>query len=394
MFESSIETVLSAIVLVAGGILCVLVGKRLSISPLLTTILFVWHTALGTFYSWYALVYGGDPLEYYMRAQFDYVGPTLGTDFIVWITSLPVSLGFPFWPTSYLFNVVGALGLVVWAAALRDTGARLTSGGFGSVLTALYLFLPSLSFWTSGIGKDAISFLCVATFLWASLEFRERKLATVAAVLLMFPVRPHIAGLMLIGLLVGTVLASDLKASTRMAMTVGGAIAAFFAIPVAMFYAGTGQFSTIAEYIGDRQTKNLNGGSSLDITSMNPAMRLATFLYRPFPNEATALDQLAAAAENMLLIALTLFGIVVIYRAGMLRVFRRYGTAAVYGLLCTGLLSQVIANLGLATRQKWMAVPALMFVVLGAWQILMEDRARNRQRKQFVRYAQVAGARP
>jgi hypothetical protein len=112
---------------------------------------------------------------------------------------------------------------------------------------------------------------------------------------------------------------------------------------------------------------------------MNPAMRLFTFTYRPLPNEAAGSDQLAASVENVLLIAVTALAFVLVYRAGPLTVFRRFSVSATYGCLCLGLLSQVIANLGLATRQKWMALPALLFVVLGAWQIRAEQRSRERR---------------
>ncbi len=390
MFESLNELVLSAIVLLASGILCVIVGKRVSVHPLLTAILFVWHTALGTYYSSFVLSHGGDPLEYYMRARFDFVQPTLGTDFIVWITSIPVGFGLPYWPTSYVYNAIGGLALTIFAAALQETGARLFHRDFGSVLFASFLFIPSLSFWTSGIGKDAIAFLSVALFLWSTVRMNERKTAAAAAVLIMLPVRPHIAGLMLIAILAGILMAPNIRATARLIMTIAASTAVGFAVPLALIYAGTGSFGSIAEYVSDRQTKNMSGGSSLDITGMNPAMRLFTFLYRPLPNEAAAPEQFAASIENVLLMLVTAFGIIVIYRAGIVRVLRRYGTAATYGVLCILLLSQIIANLGLATRQKWMGLPALLFLVLGAWQILSEKKSRG-SRPPFDHFADVAG---
>jgi hypothetical protein len=393
VFESSNEFVLSAIVLLVGGALCVFVGRRLSVHPLLAAVLFTWHTVLATLYSQYVLTYGGDPLAYYMRARFDFVQPSFGTDFIVWITSIPVSFGFPFWPISYLYNFVGALGLTFFVAALQETGARLRGSGFGSALFIFFAFMPSLSFWTSGIGKDAIAFLSVGLFIWSTIELRRRRLLVAAAVLIMLPVRPHIAGLMLIGALAGILIAPDIRATARLVMTIAASIAAFFAVPLGMVYAGTGRFSSLAEYISDRQTKNTMGGSSLDITGMNPAMRLFTFIYRPLPREASGADQLAASVENLLLIAVTAVGLVIVYRAGPLRVLRRYGVAATYGLLCVVLLSQITANLGLATRQKWMALPALLFVVLGAWRMLAEQRAHNRK-VQFYPYREIAGFRP
>lgn len=390
IFESLNELVLSGIIVLASGAVCVLAGKYLKVHPVLAAVLFAWHTLLATAYNWYVLTEGGDPLNYFVRARFDYVAPSLGTDFIVWITSVPVSLGFPFMAVSYLFNFIGSLGLVFFAAALQDSGARLFHKSFGSILFALFLFIPSMSFWTSGIGKDSLAFLSVSLFLWSTAHLRRRQIAAGIAVLLMIPVRPHIAGIMLIAIVAGGLFAANLRASARVGLTAAAGLAAFFAVPAAMLYAGTGQFSTISDYITDRQEHNLGGGSSIDITGMNPAMRLLTFLYRPLPNEAVGADQLVASAENLLLIAVTLLTIVVAYRAGFVRVFRRYGIALTYTAGCVLLLSQVTANLGLATRQKWMALPALLFVALSAWQMFVEERSRNRALRQY-RFIPVAG---
>jgi hypothetical protein len=114
---------------------------------------------------------------------------------------------------------------------------------------------------------------------------------------------------------------------------------------------------------------------------MNPVMRLFSFIYRPLPNEAVGIDQLAASIDNLFLIGLTLLGIVAIYRAGLLRVLRRFGIPLLYGGGGIILLSQVTANLGLASRQKVMAIPALMLVVLGALAMAREKRLQNKTRR-------------
>ena len=127
----------------------------------------------------------------------------------------------------------------------------------------------------------------------------------------------------------------------------------------------------------------MGGGSSVDITAMNPAFRLLSYLYRPLPTEASGFGQLAESVDNVILIVLTVVGGIAIVRAGPVRVFRTYSIPILYGLACLGVLSQVTANLGLAARQKWMLVPALMLVIIGAWSAMQEkaapDRTKNRR---------------
>ena len=122
----------------------------------------------------------------------------------------------------------------------------------------------------------------------------------------------------------------------------------------------------------------MGGGSSVDISSMNPALRLASYLYRPLPTEASGFSQLAESIDNVILIMLTVIALIAIIRAGAFRIFRTYSIPILYGLSCLVLLSQVTANLGLAARQKWMLVPALMLVVVGAWSTRKENAAPDR----------------
>ena len=167
-------------------------------------LLYVWHTVLGFFYSSYVLTYGGDAWDYYQHAKFDYVQPNLGTEFIAWITSMPVSLGFTYWPLAFLYNAAGAVGLIFFYAALEDVTTADGKSLFTTLLVLVSLLIPSLSFWTSGIGKDAPAFLAVGIFLWSVKAFSRRQIATASAVLIMLPVRPHVAALMVLSVAAGT----------------------------------------------------------------------------------------------------------------------------------------------------------------------------------------------
>jgi hypothetical protein len=375
MFESLNEFVLSAIVLLLGGFLAVLVGRRLGRGSPIVVLLYVWHSVLGYFFSSYVLINGGDAWDYYQQARFDFVEPNLGTEFIAWITSIPVSLGFTYWPLAFFYNFLGSIGLVFFYAALEELTGNRAKSAFTRLLVLLCVLMPSLSFWTAGIGKDSVAFLSVGIFLWSVLAFGKRQTAAVVAVLIMLPVRPHIAVLMVLSVAIGTLFVKDLRTSVRFKMGAISGAAAVFAVPLALVYSGSARFMTLGEFISDRQSQNLEGGSSVNISDMNPAVRLLSFLYRPLPNEAAGFSQLAASFDNLLLVLLTFLGIIAIARAGTLRVFRGQSIAALYALGCAILLSQVTANLGLAVRQKWMAVPALMVVIVAAWSAMQDKRA-------------------
>ena len=96
MLESLNTFVLSALVLLSGGIACFFIGKWLGLRPMMSLSLAFWHISLGYYHASYVLENGGDAFTYYQKAQFDFVEPTLGTGFIVWLSSFPVSLGFSY----------------------------------------------------------------------------------------------------------------------------------------------------------------------------------------------------------------------------------------------------------------------------------------------------------
>ena len=378
LFESLNNLVLSAIVFLLGGALCTAVGRSIGLKAIPAILLYVWHSAWAVWYSSYIQVNGGDAFNYFERARFDFVEPTFGTEFVVWLTSFPASIGLGFWPISFIYNVAGALGLVLFCAALQEITSESGKSLLKRLLILLCLALPSLSFWTSGIGKDSLAFLSVGLFLWSTINFGRRQVGAIAAVICMLMIRPHIACLMVLSIAAGALFVSNVRASVRFGIGALATAAALFAVPLALLYSGSAQFSSLREFISDRQEQNMGGGSSIDITGMNPLLRLLSFLYRPLPNETAGFSQLAASLDNVILIGLTVLGLLMIYRAGFIRVFRRYSIALFYGLSCLVLLSQVTANLGLATRQKWMSVPAVLMIFVGAWSMMAgEKRART-----------------
>jgi hypothetical protein len=393
LFESMNEIVWSLIVLLLGGSLAVVLGRGIGVRPAMAALLYLWHSWWGAFYAAYILINGGDAFSYFERARFDFVEPWFGTQFVIWITSFATSIGLGFWPISLIYNLAGAIGLVFFYAAIREAVGSEARGFIGKALIFVCAFLPSLSFWTSGLGKDSIAFLSVGLFLWAASAFDRRQVGAIISVLVMIAVRPHIAVLMVVSVGVGIIFVKDLRATVRFGMGAISTAAAAFVVPITLLYVGTGRFSSITEYITDRQEHNTGGGSSIDITGMNPLFRFLSFVYRPLPNEASGFSQLAASADNLILIALTALGIAAIYRAGFVRVFRTHSITLLYGLGCLLLLSQVTANLGLAMRQKWMAVPALILVFVAAWATARQDAAKKR-RAQYRLVAAPAPALP
>ena len=359
--------VLSAVIMLLGGMVAAMFGNWLSIGRVTSVLLYCWHTVFAVAYYLLILSTGGDAIAYYQRAQIDAVSLKAGTDFVIWFTSFPVDWGFSFLATSLLYNVFGALGLLLLFASLKEETDTDDGHGIGALICIGLVLLPSLSFWSSTVGKDSIAFMAVTLFAWSSLHLQRRFAGVLIAVLIMFAVRPHMAVLMIMSVGAGALLQQRLGGAVRMGFGLAAAAAAAIVVPLAIIYVKVDQFTDVSAYVDTRQGQTNEGGSGIDIGGMNPIARVAGYLYRPLPNEAYGFAQLTSSAENIVLMILTAIAVVLIVRVGVLKVFREYSIMLLYSLGALIILSQVTGNLGIAARQKWMAIPALIIVCIGAW---------------------------
>lgn len=379
-FESATGYTLSAFVFVVGGCIAVLAGKHLTIKPLMSVAIYVWHTVFGLALYAYVLANGGDTLAYFQRAKFEYISLAFGTEFIVWLAAIPVKLGFSFLATNLLFSIIGAIGLLFFYASLRNAAGNIRDGWLGGTLVLVCTFMPSASFWTGVIGKDSLALLAVGFFVWALGRLDRRLLLLIPAITIMFLVRPHMAALMIVSVVLGTLFIPRLVGVMRLSLGVAALVAASIAVPFGLAYAGTGAFIDLRSYVEDRQGMYVESGSGIDLEAMNPVLRVLSYIYRPLPHEASGLDQMASSVENLILIMLTVIALIGITKAGFLNVFRQYAVHWIYGVGGLLILSQVTGNLGLAARQKWMILPPLMIVTVAAWNLARERQAASRRK--------------
>src|SRR4051795_11645969 len=123
LFESANNVARGAIVLRLGGSIRPMSARLCRMRPLTTALLYMWHTGWAIFYGSYVLANGGDAFSYFERARFDFVEPTFGTQFIIWLTSFPAAIGLGYWPITFMYNTAGAMGLVFLYTALRESAS-------------------------------------------------------------------------------------------------------------------------------------------------------------------------------------------------------------------------------------------------------------------------------
>jgi hypothetical protein len=361
--ESFDDLLKCALIFLVGFALSLFASNQLKVPKLIGFTVYLWHTLFAVLFMLYVLERGGDSLFYY-RTSFDqFRGEGLGTATVVEITRVfSYNLGLSFLATSLVFNIFGAIGLLFFYAALTNQPDGVDPSIKWRAL--LVVFLPSVSFWSVAISKDGLAFLSVAVFSWAMLRFNQRLIAIPFAIGIMVLIRPHVAVVMG-GAAIMSALFHAREYPVRAALFgLAGMISVMFLVPVVLAKLKIGGLGLqeLSEFIDKRETSNIMGGSSIDITSMSLPMQIITYLFRPALFEANDLFMLATALENSIHLYLVAeFSFFTAIRVYPLRNIEK--SLLVFSVVLMVLFAQTTANLGIAVRQKWMIFVALYTVM-------------------------------
>lgn len=365
-FSTAWHVLSSFFVFVAGLLTAPWLGKKFQLKRKRALILYLWHTIFCMVYMAFVVNFGGDSIGYYFRGSEGAIKPEFGTAAVDLLTHGLILLGgLSFLGLFLVYNIFGFIGLLAYDASLRV--ATLHSSSRVRKLATLAVFLPSVSFWSAGIGKDALSFMAVGLALWAALALQRRMKLMGFAVIIMLLVRPHMAGMLVLALTAA--MAISFNRSLKIRILIGGLslAAAVVLVPLGLFYAGLDESANmmdVQDYVSGRQGYNIEGGGGVDIASMSLPEQLFTYVFRPTLIEARNITTLAASLDNALLLVLA-----VLAARGYLRKRSPYlvGQRLFMWLYAMGswvLLATTTANLGIAVRQKWMFVPFLVFLLL------------------------------
>lgn len=289
-----------------------------------------------------------------------------------------------------LFGLLAVVGSYFWfralACALPHADKRL--------FLMFMLFAPSIVFWPSALGKEALMHVGLGALAWAvALILRGQAGQSLPLLLgggwLVWVVRPH---LLAIAAVAG---AAPYFVGQFRQRTEGS----FFARPIGMVIVGAAvlltvttsarflgieklSVSAIEEQLDETTAQTSQGGSAYAGAgnSLNPVflpLNIVTVLVRPFPWEARSAFQLAAALESAVLIGL------IARRFGSVQVALRRMRLDPFVMFCVvlivlyAMLFSSLANFGLLSRQRSLALPAL-YVLLAVDPARLRDRFRER----------------
>lgn len=331
----------------------------------------------------------GDATRYYnvgleYAEQFSRLDFTPLTNSQEWWTGVWWGTQFVFFPSGFVLSVIGPtmlgeflvfamlgfLGLVWFAVAFRRSYPRAALPGY---LRWLWLF-PSLWFWPSSVGKEAIVLLGVGLCVLGFVGRRERFTWPLLALGLfcIFAIRPQIAAVMLVSLVLAQWVGLQGQwTPARAAQGVLILIVGFLGITMSMQYLGIDQVDVegVQTYMESAPARRVGGGSAIDPVQVGwqgIPLALINTLFRPFPWESRTVLMLASSLE-MVIFWIALW----IRRENVVMVLRHWRSdrmlrlAIPFIVLYAISLGLVHTNLGIIARQRVFLFP-FFFLLLEA----------------------------
>jgi hypothetical protein len=306
------------------------------------------------------------------------------------------------------FSLLAYLGLALMVKAALVAVPDLQARKYAWIC----VLLPSLVYWPSSIGKEALVLLGlgIATFGAAQVYAQGVRigwvLVTVAGIGATGVVRPHMAGIwaaaVLAGVVVlflrpagGTVRGREVRRGTSFTLLVLGGVGLAFLAAATVSYLKPGneesqETSAITLILEETQRRTAQAESAFDPPSVsNPvnwpfaAVRTIT---RPLPGEVTGVAQWLSALEMVAVLGLLALSWRSVASLPRLVMTNAYVTFAVVAVFLTGLAYSSFANLGVLTRQKSLVLPlVLLLACLPEWRSTRAERIQDRRSERLAR---------
>lgn len=306
-----------------------------------------------------------------------------GTRFIELVTGLLYVVTGPTMIGAFLlFAFLGLLGLLLHYKAFVTAFPE----GDHRLFRMLVLLYPSLVFWTSSLGKDALIALPLGMLAY-SVAATYRKGVTLSSLVWMglalcgiLLIRPHVAAIGAVGIVAAAMLQPRWSPFVRLVgLILFGALAIVVVRTSASFISledlsveGVVEFAEEAQLEGGGSTF-VGGGLPTSPQALSQA--IPGMLFRPYPWEARSLFTKASAAEGAFL-----FGLIVLRYRSVLRAIaeaRRHAYLA-FVLIFTALFIfffSTINNFGILARQRAQVLP-FIFVFIAFQRPAAKDVAK------------------
>ncbi len=349
--------------------------------------LFFFHVLIGVVFYFYVIT-RGDAVYYWMHPKelsfqelwSDIINKGYASDYMFLLNYFfSNTLNLSFFTGSMLYCVIGYIGVVYYYIILKKIIPNYIELKRIKILNIpifpIFFFFPNLHFWSSGVGKDTLLFLCVALFIFSLLNLKKNIFNLILSFVLSIFIRPHITLFLIIGFGFGFTFSGALKLYQKVI------IVSIFILGFALMFNYVLNFirlesldgEVIEEYVNFKsKALNSNAGSGVDISGYSYPLKILTYLYRPFFFDINNPIAILASFENLFLVLLTLkiFTIKNIKRIFVSNYIIK--GSVIFLLIGTLTFSLILGNLGIMLREKNMFTPT--FLIVAYWLISISKK--------------------
>jgi hypothetical protein len=300
------------------------------------------------------------------------------TNFIRWFTGVTYKeFGIDIVAGFLIFGLIAAVGSYLWYRATADSVPFLNK----RMYFAFVMFMPSIAFWPSSIGKEALMQFGMGAAALGSAHLLSQRLVRglligAPGAWVLWVVRPHLLAFSACAVGLSYLVSrrrrpgqTEIKGSlARPLGLVLVAIVAVWAVTQAASFLGMPDFSlkSIEQTLSEQTAKTSQGGSQIDtgggevhLTPLSLPEGAVTVLLRPFPWEVDSAFQIFASLE-----AAAITGLIIV-RWRCLTTSLRHIRSSPFLFYCWTLIAlysitfSSFANMVLLVRQRSLVLPAL-----------------------------------
>ncbi len=301
------------------------------------------------------------------------LGGSFGTQATGQITGLLYAIVSPPMIGGFMaFAALSLVGMVCFYVAFRRMMPR-----WGALpYFVLLFFFPTMVFWPSSVGKDALMILGLGVLslgtVWLfSARFTSGALLVGVGGLLLGFIRPHVLAIAVGSIVLSVIFARagrlHVNRTTRVLLMVIALIAMAYVLPLAV--ARIGADEGLESFLADQREHTAQGGSAVLGEPATSPLRLpeATLrvLFRPLPYEASSPGMLLSSLEGVVLLGLIIWKTPIMWSN---RRIVRQVPYLIYALAFTAAFVvgfSSIFNLGILARQRSQVIPFLLVVIVG-----------------------------
>ena len=265
-----------------------------------------------------------------------------------------------------VFSLAAFIGLVCTAVAV----GRANGSSAMRHAAALLFFWPTLWFWPSSIGKEAVLLLAVGlvTLGYVGRAERIHWLPMASGLALALAIRPHLAGILALSTCVAEWTSREWSVRRFAQSVLASAVAIWFlSSALGLLGLGSADLDTLQAFATHTAGQTNQGGSAFDgpgSTATAIPMAFLNILCRPFITEANSPMALISSLEMMA------FWVLLIRNGRTLRsALRSLGTnrllrfAILFVSLYVLMIGLTFQNFGIIARQRALVMPALLLML-------------------------------